>query len=81
VTEFAVQQTQAISTSQRLWDDAYDSLEDDSNTAEGLREDPDDSSQGQESPYTSASGASDVLTELKDPTKQQINMKRLLKEG
>lgn len=32
-------------------------------------------------PYTSASGASDVLTELKDPTKQQMNMKKLLEEG
>ena len=34
VTESAVQQTAALSTSQRLWNDAYDSLENDNDTAE-----------------------------------------------
>lgn len=65
-TEFAVQQTQAISTSQRLWNDAYDNIENDNKTAELVKA------------YvktlmmvlTSASRTNDVSTELKDPTKR-----------
>jgi len=35
----------------------------------------------EKAPDTSASGASDVSTELKDPTKRQIHMKKMLEEG
>jgi N-terminal domain of NWD NACHT-NTPase len=35
----------------------------------------------EKTPDTSASGASDVSTELKDPTKRQMHMTKLLEEG
>jgi hypothetical protein len=75
---------QIISTSQRLWNDAYDSLENDGDTAKLVKAymktlktvleaenalDPLDS------------GADDVSTELKDPTKRQLHMKKLLEDG
>jgi hypothetical protein len=84
VTESAVQQTPALSTSQRLWNDAYDSLENDNDTAELVKAYVKTLTtvlKAEKAFDTSASGASDVSTELKDPTKRQMHMKKLVEEG
>lgn len=72
-----------LSTSQKLWNNAYESLENDNDTAElvssymktlatVLRA---------EAPKTSASGVTDVSAELDDLSKRQMHMKKLVKEG
>jgi N-terminal domain of NWD NACHT-NTPase len=81
----AVQQNPALSTSQRLWNAAYDNLENEEDTAKLVRAyvkvlttvllGP-DKSRG-----SSASGADEVSTELKDPAKRQEHMKKLFDEG
>lgn len=84
VTESAVQQTAALSTSQRLWNDAYDSLENDNDTAELVKSYMKTLTtvlKAEKAPGTSASGASDVSAELKDPTKRQMHIKKLVEEG
>lgn len=73
LTEPAVQQTPARSTSQRLWNDAYDSLENDNNTAELVKAYVKALTtvlKAKTAPRISALGASDVLNELKDSTKR-----------
>jgi hypothetical protein len=83
-TEFAVQQTQAISTSQRLWNDAYDSLENDKETAELVKAYVKiliTVLKAEKAPDNSASEVCDVSTELKDPIKRHIYMKILVEES
>ena len=84
LTESAVQQTPALSTSQRLWNDAYDSLENDNDTAELVKSYMKTLTtvlKAEKVPDTSASGASDVSAALKDPAKRQTHMKKLVEEG
>jgi hypothetical protein len=84
LTESAVQQTPALSTSQRLWNDAYDSLENDNDTAELVKSYMRTLTtvlRAEKAPDTSASGASDALAAPKDPTKRQMHMKKLVEEG
>jgi hypothetical protein len=82
-TECEVQQTPSTFTSQRLWDAAYDSLEEDKDTAElvqsyvktlatVLRSGASESS---------ASDADNIAAELKDRGKRQMYMKKLVEEG
>jgi hypothetical protein len=84
LTESAVQQAPALSTSQRLWNDAYDSLENDNDTAELVKSYMKTLTtvlKAEKAPDTSASGDSDVSAELKDPTTRQMHMKKLVEEG
>lgn len=84
LTEPTVQQTPALSTSQRLWNDAYDSLEHDNDTAKLVKAYVKTLTKVLEAdtaPSTSTSGPSDVSTELKDSTKRQMYMKKLVEEG
>jgi hypothetical protein len=84
LTESAVQQTPALSTSQRLWNDAYDSLENGNDTAELVKSYMKTLTtvlKAEKAPDTSASGASDVSAALRDPTKRQMHMKKLVEEG
>jgi N-terminal domain of NWD NACHT-NTPase/Zinc finger, C2H2 type len=83
-TEYAMQQTQAIPTSQRLWNDAYDSLETDNETAELVKNYMKTLNMvlgTKNAPNTSNHRTNDVSTELKDPIKRQIHMKKLLEDG
>ena len=83
-TEFAAQQTQVISTSQRLWNDAYDGLENDNETAKLVKAYVKTLTmvlEAENASDTSDSRANDVPTELNDPTKRQIHMKKLLEDG
>jgi hypothetical protein len=83
-TEFAAQQNQVISTSQRLWNDAYDGLENDGETAKLVQAYVNTLKtvlKAENAPDTPDSGANDVSTGLKDPTKRQIYMKKLLENG
>ena len=82
--EFAVQQTQAISTSQRLWNDAYDSLENDDETAELVKAYVKTLAivlEAEKASDISVSVTSDVSSELKDPSKREMYMKKLIKDG
>jgi hypothetical protein len=79
-----VQQTPALSISERLWNEAYDSLENGNDTAELVKSYMKTLTtvlKTEKAPNTSASGTSDVPAELKDPTKRQMHMKKLLEEG
>ena len=79
-----MQQTQAISISQRIWNAAYDSLESDNETAELVKAYVKTLKmvfKAEKTPDTPATKASNVLTELKDPIKRQIHMKKLLEDG
>jgi hypothetical protein len=72
-TEFAAQQTQVISTSQRLWNDAYDGLENDE-TAKLVKAYVKTLTmvlEAENASDTSDSRANDVPTELNDLTKRQ----------
>lgn len=82
VTE-PVQQTPPLSISQRLWNGAYDSLENGTDTTGlvGAYVQTLTTVLMTEAPDTSASGAPKVSTELNDPSKRQTHMKRLLEEG
>jgi hypothetical protein len=80
VTESVVQ----LSISQRLWNDAYDSLENDNETAELVKAYTKTLTmvlKAEKASDTSASRASDVSTELKDPIQRQMHMKKLVKDG
>jgi hypothetical protein len=82
--ESAVQVTPSLSTSQRLWNDAYDSLKSDNGTSElvkGYVKTLAKYLRAEKARDTSASGADDVSTELEDPTKRQMYMKKLVEEG
>jgi hypothetical protein len=79
-TGCSLQQSQAISTSQRLWNDAYESLEKDEDNSQ-LVEDYVKTLEMVFRDRTSASGDSDISTELKDPVKRQLHMKTLLVDG
>ena len=84
LTESAVQQIPALSTSQRLWNDAYDSLENDNDTTGLIKSYMKTLTivlKAEKAPDTSTPGASDVSAELKDPTKRQMHMKKLVEEG
>lgn len=84
ITESAAQQNLALSTSQRLWNDAYDSLENDNDSAELVKayiKTLTTVLKAEKSLESFASGASDVSTELKDPTKRQMYMKKLVENG
>jgi hypothetical protein len=80
--EFAVQQTQAISTSQRLWNAAYDSLEEDGDTAELVRSYVKILTKVLKAEKASdPSAANDISAELKDPIQRQTYMVNLVEEG
>ncbi len=73
-TESTEQQPSALSTSQRLWKAAYDSLEGNQDTVKLVKE------------YlkivnTEISSGADMTAELEDATKRQAAMERLVKEG
>jgi hypothetical protein len=81
-TEFAVQQTQAISTSQRLWNAAYDSLEEDGDTAELVRSYVKILAKVLKAEKASdPSAPDDISAELKDPIRRQTYMVNLVEEG
>jgi hypothetical protein len=81
-TEFAVRQTQAISMSQRLWNAAYDSLEEGDDTAELVRSYVKILTKVLKAEEASdPSAPDDVSAELKDPTKRQTYMVSLVEEG
>ncbi|KAJ6439240.1 Vegetative incompatibility protein HET-E-1 [Purpureocillium lavendulum] len=80
VTEFPAQSTHSMSTSQRLWNAAYDRLKDGKDTAELVT--------AYVSTLLKVLGAGpeialgvDVATELDDPTGRQLLMKKLVDEG
>jgi hypothetical protein len=82
--ESAVQETPSLSTSQRLWNEAYDSLKNDNDTSElvkGYVKTLVKCLRAEKARGTSASGADDASTELEDPTKRQMYMKKLVEEG
>jgi len=84
LTESTVQQISALSTSQRLWNDAYDSLEHDNDTAKLVKAYVKTLTKVLEAntaPSISTSEPSDVSIELKDSTKRQMYMKKLVEEG
>ncbi|PMD36824.1 hypothetical protein L207DRAFT_532411 [Hyaloscypha variabilis F] len=74
-TEFVVQQTQAISTSQRLWNEAYESLENDNETSELVR-----AYVKTLTTVLTAEKAPDT-SKLRDPIERQIYRKKLVKDG
>jgi hypothetical protein len=79
-----LQQNQALSTSQRLWNTAYDNLEKDDDTAELVRSYVkvlDKVLNTKKASDSSASGTDDVSAELKDPAKRETYMRDLVKEG
>jgi hypothetical protein len=83
-TEFAVQQTQATSISQRIWNAAYDSLRNNDETAKLVKaylKTLKRVFKAEKIPDTPASEASDVSTELEDPMERQMYMKKLLEDG
>jgi hypothetical protein len=77
------QQSPALSTSQRLWNAAYDKLEEDKDTAELVKSYTETLTKVLMAniPETAASGAGDISGELEDPAKRQKYMKDLVKEG
>ena len=73
-----------LSTSQRLWNDAYDSLENGNDTAKLVKAYAKTLTMvlnSEKVPDNLASGASDISTELKESAKRQEYMKKLVKEG
>jgi hypothetical protein len=80
----AAQQTPALSTSQRLWNDAYDGLENESDTAELVKaylQTLTTVLKAETDPDSSSSGACNVSAKLKDLAKRQTYMKKLVEEG
>jgi predicted HAD superfamily Cof-like phosphohydrolase len=82
-TEPTQQQSPALSTSQRLWNAAFDRLEEDKDTAELVRSYIKTLATvlKTEASEKSISDADNVAAELKDPSKRQMNMKKLVEEG
>lgn len=83
-TEFAAQQAYALPTSRRLCNDAYDSLENDNNTAGLVKAYVKTLTmvlRAEKAPDTSASRVSDVSNELKNLTKRQMHVRTLVEEG
>lgn len=72
------QQSPALSTSQRLWNAAYDSLEKDTAELVGSYMKTLEEVLRSETPEPSAA---DISAELKDPAKRQIYMKELVEKG
>ncbi|KAF5136431.1 Vegetative incompatibility protein HET-E-1 [Metarhizium anisopliae] len=79
-TESTEQQSTAVSKSQELWNAAYDSLEEDKDTAELVRSYVKTLTTVLGTRLDIVSGA-DVSANLKDPTKRQMFMKKLVEEG
>jgi hypothetical protein len=77
------QQSPALSTSQRLWNTAYDRLEEDKDTTELVRSYLEILTKVllANTLKTVASGAGDVFAELKEPAKRQKYMEDLVKKG
>ncbi|KAI9640306.1 hypothetical protein NHQ30_011356 [Ciborinia camelliae] len=77
------QQSTALSTSQRLWNAAYDRLEEDKDTAKLVRSYVETLTEvlKANTPKIVASGADDISAELKDPAKRQKYLGDLVKEG
>ncbi|KAH8684812.1 WD40-repeat-containing domain protein [Tricladium varicosporioides] len=77
------QQSPALSTSQRLWNAAYDKLEEEKDTTELVRSYVKTLTKVliANIPETVASRAGDISAELEDPSKRQKYMKDLVKEG
>lgn len=82
-TDPTQQQSPALSTSQRLWNAAYDKLEEDKNTAEFIRSYVETLTKvfSANIPKTIASKAGNISAELKDPAKRQKYMEDLVKKG
>ncbi|KAH8587313.1 hypothetical protein B0O99DRAFT_642038 [Bisporella sp. PMI_857] len=82
-TDPTQQQSPALSTSQRLWNAAYDRREEDKDTAEFVGSYVETLTKvlSANIPKTVASGAGDISAELKDPAKRQKYMEDLVKEG
>ena len=77
-------QNPELSTSQRLWNAAYDNLEKNDNTTKLVKSYVKTLTtvlNAKRASDTSASEADDVSAELKDPVKQQKYMKDLVEEG
>lgn len=77
-------QTPELSTSQRLWNTAYNNLEKNDNTAKLVNSYVDILTTGLESiraSNTSASEVNDISAELKDPIKRQTYMRNLVEDG
>jgi hypothetical protein len=82
--ESTEQQTPVLSTSQRLWNDAYDSLENGNDTAELVKSYMKTLTtvlKAEKAPDTSASRPSDAKAAPGDPTERQMHMKKLVEEG
>jgi hypothetical protein len=77
------QQSPTLSRSQRLWNAAYDKLEEDKDTAELVRSYVETLGKvlGANIPKTVVSGTGDISAELEDPAKRQKYMEDLVKEG
>jgi hypothetical protein len=82
-TESKEQQAPALSTSQRLWNAAYDRLEKENDTAELVKSYMKTlaTARKTEASENSTSDADNVTAELKDPSKRQMHMKKLVEEG
>jgi hypothetical protein len=78
-----VQLTPTLPTSQRVWNAAYDSLENDGDDAELVKSYIKTLAKvlGPKTPETSASGAGDISAKLRDPVKRQTYMEDLVKKG
>lgn len=80
VTGSTDQQPPGLSTSQRLWNAAYDNLKKGDDTAELVRSYVKTLTKVLEDESEIASDA-DVTIELEDPTKRQLHMKELVEKG
>ncbi|KND89309.1 Vegetative incompatibility protein HET-E-1, partial [Tolypocladium ophioglossoides CBS 100239] len=79
-TQLPQRQTHSISTSQRLWNAAYDRLKDDKDTAELVTAYVKTLMKVLGASLETTFGA-DVMTELEDPVRRQLVMKKLVEEG
>lgn len=82
MTEPGNQQDQTLS--QIFWNDAYDGLEKDPDTAELVKyyvKTVTEVLVAKKASHTSAAGTSDISTALKDLAKRQMYMKKLIEEG
>ena len=81
VKGYTVQQTPNLPTSQRLWNKAYGSLENDGDTAKLVRAYVKTLMTILTTETTTADSGTDTLTEPEDPTERQIYMRKLVEEG